>query len=278
MSTTFESTGATPAGSHTKPLWVAVGVLGAAVLAMGGTLLYQQVRTPAAPAQPVAAVSAPVAAPDAASARTAADDPAPTEKPVLAPAKPAQHAAKSVAKPVERKVVAAAQPAPVPAAPAVGVPAPMAQATTPAPHAKPICANCGTVEAVTAVERKGQGSGVGAVGGGVLGAIVGNQIGKGSGRTAATVLGAIGGGVAGNVIEKNIKKETVYQVQLRMEDGSLRTMEQAAPVAVGAKVTVHGGSLHTADGAVIPSAAAPKPAAPATTAPAGPNSPGYMGG
>ncbi|MGH6625571.1 MAG: glycine zipper 2TM domain-containing protein [Burkholderiaceae bacterium] len=265
MSTTLEPSGATTPGS-TKPLWVAVGVLGAAVLAMGGTLLYQQVRSTAAPAQPVVALNAPAPAAVTAAAKTAADDPAPTEKPVLAPAKPAQHAAKSVAKPAEKKVVAAAQPAPVPAAPAVGAPAPVARS---------ICANCGTVEAVTAVERKGQGSGVGAVGGAVVGGLLGNQVGKGSGRTAATVLGAIGGGVAGNVIEKNIKKETVYQVQIRMEDGSLRSMEQGAPVAVGTKVTVQGGSLHTADGALIPPAATPKPAAPAAPATSGP---GYLPG
>ncbi len=262
MSTTFEPAGAAQAGSNTKPLWVAVGVLGAAVLAMGGTLLYQQVRAPAAPAQPVAALNDPAVAPAAplvnAAAKTAADDPAPTEKPVVAPAKPAQHAAKSVARPVEKKVVAAAQPAPV------------AQATPPGPLTKPVCANCGTVEAVTVVERKGQGSGLGAVGGAVVGGLLGNQVGKGGGRTAATVLGAIGGGVAGNVIEKNIKKDTVYQVQIRMEDGSLRSTEQGAPVAVGTRVTVQGGSLHTADGAVIPPAAAPKPAAPAAPASTGP--------
>ena len=65
------------------------------------------------------------------------------------------------------------------------------------------------------------------VAGGVLGAVVGNQIGKGSGRTLATVLGAVGGGIAGNSIEKNMKKETVYQVQVRMEDGSIRSVNQA---------------------------------------------------
>nr|MBP6494794.1 glycine zipper 2TM domain-containing protein [Rhodoferax sp.] len=88
---------------------------------------------------------------------------------------------------------------------------------------------------------------------GVLGAIVGNQIGKGSGRAVATVAGAVGGGWAGNAIEKNMKKTTVYQVHVRMEDGSLKTIEQASPAAVGARVTVDGGTLHPAnDGAAAP--------------------------
>jgi outer membrane lipoprotein SlyB len=111
-----------------------------------------------------------------------------------------------------------------------------------------VCNNCGTVEAVTPIQRNArEGSGVGVVAGGVLGAVVGNQIGKGSGRTLATVLGAVGGGLAGNTIEKNMKKETVYQVQVRMEDGSLRTLEQSSPASIGARVTVDGNRLSGPD-------------------------------
>jgi outer membrane lipoprotein SlyB len=117
-------------------------------------------------------------------------------------------------------------------------------------QAKPICISCGTIEAVTPVTRPGKGSGVGMVAGGVLGAVVGNQVGNGNGRTAATVLGAVGGGWAGNAVEKNIKKDTVYNVRVRMQDGSTRTLEQASAPAVGSKVTVEGSSLRTADGAV----------------------------
>jgi outer membrane lipoprotein SlyB len=43
-----------------------------------------------------------------------------------------------------------------------------------------------------------------------------------------------------------MKTETVYRVEVRMENGSLRTLEQAQPVAVGARVTVDGNTLHTA--------------------------------
>ncbi len=47
MSSIPEST-PTPSANFTKPLWVAVGVLTAAVLAKGGGLIYTQIR-PAAP-------------------------------------------------------------------------------------------------------------------------------------------------------------------------------------------------------------------------------------
>jgi outer membrane lipoprotein SlyB len=129
-------------------------------------------------------------------------------------------------------------------------------------QAKPICISCGTIEAVTPVTRPGKGSGVGMVAGGVLGAVVGNQVGSGNGRTAATVLGAVGGGWAGNAVEKNIKKDTVYQVRVRMQDGSTRTLEQASAPAVGSKVTVEGSSLRAADGAVYAPASAQRAPAP----------------
>jgi outer membrane lipoprotein SlyB len=97
------------------------------------------------------------------------------------------------------------------------------------------------------------------VAGGVLGAVVGNQIGHGSGRTAATILGAVGGGFAGNAIEGKVRKETVYQVGVRMEDGSHRMVEVARAPAVGSHVTVDGAVLRGSDGATY----GPKPPEPA---------------
>lgn len=121
--------------------------------------------------------------------------------------------------------------------------APSAQEASPAPT----CANCGVVESVRAVQQKGQGSGVGAVAGGVLGGLVGNQMGKGSGKTAMTVLGAIGGGLAGNEVEKQQKSSTVYEVTVRMDDGSVRTLTQSNPPATGAHVEVNGHTLRAID-------------------------------
>lgn len=119
---------------------------------------------------------------------------------------------------------------------------------TPAPRAAPkpaaaTCARCGVVESVQAVKLKGEASGVGAVAGGVLGGVVGNQFGSGNGRAAMTVLGAVGGGVAGHEVEKNVKAKTVFNVKLRMDDGTTRTVQQAQAPAVGARVQVEGTTL-----------------------------------
>lgn len=138
-------------------------------------------------------------------------------------------------------------------------PAEVAAATPPQPEksvapavVKPVaktstdetCKSCGVVESVVAVKKKGQGTGAGAVVGGVLGGVVGHQMGGGSGKDAMTVIGAIGGGVAGHEAEKQIRAETVYQVNLRMDDGSKRTVTLAnAPVTKGDRVAVEGQNL-----------------------------------
>lgn len=245
------SSGQQSASSNAKPLWAAVGVLGAAVLAMGGTMLYQQ-RTPTPPpAAQVALVTPQSKAPGASNG--VADDL--IEKPVAAPAKPAPVPAKKVVKPT---------PVPAPArAPSYSGPAP-APATA---RVAQVCTVCGAVESVTPVERstKPAGVGVGTVAGGVAGAVLGNQVGQGNGRTVATILGAIGGGFAGNAIEKNVRKEIVYQVGVRMEDGSRRSFEVAQAPAVGSKVTVEGSSLRSNEGAVY---RAPAPVVQNTTQPA----------
>jgi len=142
---------------------------------------------------------------------------------------------------------------PAPAKPVVQQrPAVVAQA--PAPKAV-ACADCGTVEAVTAVQREGQVNGVavgnttvglGTVAGGVIGGLLGNQVGGGNGKTAMTVLGAAGGAFAGNKIEQNMKKVTVYQVRVRMNDGSTRNVEVSSSVPVGSRVIVEGKNLRMA--------------------------------
>ena len=102
------------------------------------------------------------------------------------------------------------------------------------------CANCGIVESIRAVETQGEGSGLGAIGGAVVGGVLGNQVGRGRGRTAATVVGAGAGAYAGHEIEKNVKKSVVYQVRVRMSDGSYRTFHEASQPAltVGQRVRV----------------------------------------
>ena len=103
------------------------------------------------------------------------------------------------------------------------------------------------VESVNAVQQQGQGSGIGAVAGGVAGGLLGNQIGGGKGRTVMTVLGAIGGGFAGNEVEKRVRTETVYDVTVRMDDGSMRSFRRAQAMAVGSAVVVDGDTLRLAN-------------------------------
>ncbi|MBI5783512.1 MAG: glycine zipper 2TM domain-containing protein [Gammaproteobacteria bacterium] len=108
------------------------------------------------------------------------------------------------------------------------------------------CPNCGVVESVKLVEVKGGGSGAGAVAGGLVGAVVGNQVGAGRGKTLATVAGAAGGAYAGNEIEKSMKKTAHYQITIRMNDGSVRTVTQQSDPGVHA-----GDGVKVANGSVL---------------------------
>ena len=91
-----------------------------------------------------------------------------------------------------------------------------------------MCYDCGTVESMREVTKKGEGTGLGAVAGGIGGLILGHQIGNGAGNKVATVLGAAGGAFAGNAIEKNARTTKSYEVGVLMEDGSRRTVTLAS--------------------------------------------------
>ena len=105
------------------------------------------------------------------------------------------------------------------------------------------CTSCGVVESVTPVTKKGEAKGVGAVGGAVIGGVIGHQMGGGRGKDAMTAIGVVGGGIAGHEVEKRARATTTYQVKVRMEDGSMRTVTQSTAPAVGQKVTVEGSQL-----------------------------------
>jgi outer membrane lipoprotein SlyB len=264
MNIAMSSPGAVPAPSFTanRYLWAAVGALGATSLALGAVLVQVNHRNaddaaPATVLTPAATVAAAVPAPalplvEVAPVKPSAYVPGKEQKTVPAPAKYAQTATKNVAKPM-----------PPAAQPAVDDSLPGKDqswgsvATGPQPTPKVLCATCGTVEAVTPLQREVAPSGAGAAIGAVLGGVLGNQVGGGDGKTLATIAGILGGGFAGNAVEKNMKKETVYEVAVRMEDGSLRRIEQSSPVAVGAQVRLDGNTLSpaTAPGAPAPSGA-----------------------
>jgi outer membrane lipoprotein SlyB len=130
-----------------------------------------------------------------------------------------------------------------PAAP----PAQVASAVPVAPIIKATCAECGVIESVRAVDKKGEGSGIGAVGGAVVGAVAGSQIGSGRGNTVATVAGTVGGAVAGHQIEKYVKSSKSYEIVVRLENGSSQTFHQeAAPTwRTGDRVKVVNGALQS---------------------------------
>jgi hypothetical protein len=84
---------------------------------------------------------------------------------------------------------------------------------------KPLCANCGVVDAVTKVEQAGEGTGLGAVAGG---AYVGHQV------------------------EKEVRKSVRYDVRVKMDDGSYRLHSQSEAPAFGA-----GDRVRIVDGALV---------------------------
>ena len=115
------------------------------------------------------------------------------------------------------------------------------------------CTNCGIVQSVERVQRRGAPQGIagtqitpGMAIGGLVGGVLGNQVGHGNGRAAATVVGAAGGAYAGNVIEKNGAKYIAYVMHIRMPNGSMRTVEQRNPIAKGMRVVVDGNTARLA--------------------------------
>ena len=89
-----------------------------------------------------------------------------------------------------------------------------------------VCRDCGTVESIREMAQEGQGTGLGAVAGTLLGGVLGHQVGNGRGRDVATVVGALGGAYAGHEVEKNARGSRQYQITVRLDDGSLRTVTE----------------------------------------------------
>ncbi len=108
-----------------------------------------------------------------------------------------------------------------------------------------ICPNCGVVESVNVVEVEGEGTGLGAIAGGVAGGILGHQIGQGRGNTVATIAGVAGGAYAGHEVEKRVKKTKRYDIQVRMDDGTTRLIQQQSDPAlgIGQKVRIENGAI-----------------------------------
>lgn len=224
---------------------VMTGVLPSGTARQAEPSFVAQAAPPVAAApQPVVAgpaVVPPVVAPVAVSVPVV--EPAPVVKPVVKAApkpKPVVHKPAPVPEePVQVVQAAVPPPASFPAIPLDY--RPPVEARAPAPTAapapasvllaatKPLCLECGVVESMREVEKKGEGTGLGAVAGGMGGLLLGHQVGNGTGNKIATVLGAVGGAFAGNQIEKNARTIKSYEIGVRMEGGSYRSIASTNP-------------------------------------------------
>jgi len=139
---------------------------------------------------------------------------------VLKPIEPAISHPAPAAKPVVRKTVTH-KTAPQPVEPTVLV--------SETPKSQPLAGQLAVVESVREVKEPGDAKGVGAVAGGVVGGVLGNKLGKGKGLV--TILGAAGGAFAGHQIEKQARAEKRWEIGLRLDDGSQRTLSSDAEPA-----------------------------------------------
>jgi outer membrane lipoprotein SlyB len=109
----------------------------------------------------------------------------------------------------------------------------------PAPRPVSVCKDCGTIVEVKEVDVPGKGTGIGAVAGGVGGAVIGRQVGE---NRTGTAIGAVVGAVAGHQIERQARMHKRYDITVKMNDGSIRSLsdESGTPVTLksGDKVKV----------------------------------------
>jgi outer membrane lipoprotein SlyB len=153
-----------------------------------------------------------------------------------APAEPAMPAAPSATpapKPAKKHVVHKAPKVVASAGPAYAAAAPDIQAANvPPPPPAPVEAqkpaidpSLGVVQSVKEVTHEPKSNGVGPIVGGIAGAVLGNQVGHGMGKNIATVLGAAGGAYAGKEIEQKQRATKSWEITVRLDDGSYKTIE-----------------------------------------------------
>ena len=108
-----------------------------------------------------------------------------------------------------------------------------------------VCTDCGTVTGVRVVKEQGEAGLIGPIAGGAVGGAIGSQIGSGTGKTIATIAGAAVGAAGGTEIERRYKSTTSYVVDVRMNDGTMRSFTYANPpgVEAGSKVRLVDGKL-----------------------------------
>lgn len=85
-----------------------------------------------------------------------------------------------------------------------------------------------TVESVRVVLIDKGHTGIGTGAGAVVGGVAGSTIGQGKGSVVGAVLGAVAGGVAGQAIENSNQKQEGLEITVRLDNGELRAIVQAA--------------------------------------------------
>ena len=121
----------------------------------------------------------------------------------------------------------------------------------------------GTVMSVRSVQIAATGTetGSGSVLGAVVGGLLGHSVGGGRGKTLATVAGAIGGGIGGNLVAQHAYTQPGLSITVKLDDGQLIDVTQAADVAISGGERVQLISAYYGEPArVIPIASTPTPA------------------
>lgn len=89
----------------------------------------------------------------------------------------------------------------------------------------------GVVESVREVQIEGTRSGVGSTAGAVIGGVAGSNVGQGRGAIVGSVLGSVVGGVAGQAAEQAATRQTGLEITVKLDNGSLVAVTQAADEA-----------------------------------------------
>ena len=247
----MDTTSSNPSSSPLHPMmWIAgISVTLLSVAGIAALTVFLPTKTAPDPERPAIVAAAPAAEPAAVAPAAPAASSAPVAPAAAVPVPPAaatRTAAVSHHKKAKPKVAdeIPASPAPHPVAGGVPpdyVPPPVA-ASAPA---VPPCVDCGVIANVREVTNEGKPSGLGAVLGGLAGGVLGSNVGRGNTRTLASIAGAVGGGMLGHSIEKSQGRTTSYEVSLRMDDGSNRTIaaETLPSWRIGDKVRLVNGAI-----------------------------------
>ena len=221
MSTTTPNTNTSAAAGLPRGIWIGGGLMALTIIALATTLVVKG-NSDSASADTAAPLVATTTTPGAPTTEqsSVANPSATGTTPANESARPVHHTATPVHHETARD----------------GAPQQVAAAA-------PVCTTCGVIDGYSPVKVQGQNNGIGAVAGGLGGALVGSKIAGRGNHTLGGAIGAVGGGLLGNAIESHERTSTVYDVRVRMADGSVRTVRQAAVPTVGQRVNVEGNTL-----------------------------------